>query len=73
MEQQSIRDKRAQILCDELQYWGLISYETDMRAVKAIANEIPQRMLARVVSKLRRMRGAEKFVVPRGLRCREDG
>ena len=44
MKPQSKRDKRAQILYDELQYWGLISYESDMRAVKAIANELPQRM-----------------------------
>lgn len=65
MKPQSKRDKRAQILYDELQYWGLISYESDMRAIKAIANELPQRMLVRVISKLRRMRGVDGFVVPR--------
>ena len=42
-----------------------------MRAVKAIANELPQRMLVRVISKLRRMRGADEFVVPRGVAMRE--
>lgn len=36
MKPQSKRDKRAQILYDELQYWGLISYESDMRAVKLL-------------------------------------
>ena len=71
MKPQSKRDKRAQILYDELQYWGLIGYESDMRAVKAIANELPQRMLVRVISKLRRMRGADGFVIPRGVAIQE--
>lgn len=53
----SKRDEKTKILCDELQYWGLINYETDMEAVKAIANELPWRMLMRVVRKLQRKRG----------------
>lgn len=70
MKPQSKRDKRAQILYDELQYWGLISYESDMRAVKAIANELPQRMLVRVISKLRRMRGVvDEWLDENGIEC----
>ena len=52
----SKRQEKAQILCDELYYWGLISYETDMRAVKVIANELPWSILMRVVHKLQRCR-----------------
>ena len=54
--QVSKRDEKTQILYDELKYWGLISGETDMGAVKAIANELSYRMLMRVVHKLQRKR-----------------
>lgn len=52
----SKRDEKTQVLYDELKYWGLISQETDMGAVKAIANELSYRMLMRVVCKLQRKR-----------------
>lgn len=53
----SKREEKTKILWDELEYWGLISYETDRDAVKVIANEIPQRMLMRIINKLKRKRG----------------
>ena len=56
----SKRNEKTQILCNELQCWGLISYETDMEAVKVIANELPYRMLMRVIHKLQIKRGALK-------------
>jgi hypothetical protein len=52
----SKRDEKTQILYEELKYWGLINKETDMGAVKAIANELSYRMLMRVVCKLQRKR-----------------
>ena len=52
----SKRDEKTQILYDELKSWGLIGKETDMGAVKAIANELSYRMLMRVVRKLQRKR-----------------
>ena len=56
----SKRDEKTELLWNELQYWGLTSYETDRDAVKAIANELPWRMLMRVINKLKRKRGAIK-------------
>ena len=56
----SKRDEKTELLWNELEYWGLINYETDRDAVKAIANELPWRMLMRVINKLKRKRGAIK-------------
>lgn len=53
----SKRDEKTELLWNELKYWGLISWETDRDAVKAIANELPWRMLMRVINKLKRKRG----------------
>lgn len=53
----SKRDEKTELLWDELGYWGLISGESDRDAVKAIANELPWRMLMRVINKLKRKRG----------------
>lgn len=53
----SKRDENALILYNELKYWGLVSYETDYSAIKAMANELPRPMLMRVVHKLERKRG----------------
>nr|DAH39607.1 MAG TPA: hypothetical protein [Caudoviricetes sp.] len=50
----SKRNKKTQMLYDELQHWGLINQETDMGAVKVIANALPLRMLMRVINKLQR-------------------
>ena len=52
----SKRDEKTRILYDELIYWGLINGETDIGAVKVIANEISWRMLMRIVHKLQRKR-----------------
>lgn len=56
----SKREEKTELLWNELQYWGLISYETDRDAVKVIANELSWRMLLRVINKLKRKRGAIK-------------
>lgn len=55
----SKRDENALILYNELKYWGLISYETDYSAIKAMANELPRSMLMRIVHKLERKRGVK--------------
>ena len=52
----SKRNLKTQLLCDELQYWGLVSQETDMEAIKVMANVIPERMLMRMIDKLQRKR-----------------
>lgn len=53
---ESKREEKTKILAKELSYWGLISPETDMTAVKAIANELPDYMLMRIICKLQRKR-----------------
>lgn len=52
----SKRNKKTELLWNEFQFWGLISEETDISAVKAIANELPWKMLMRIVNKLQRKR-----------------
>lgn len=52
----SKRNLKTQLLCDELQHWGLISQETDVEAIKVMANVIPERMLMRIINKLQRKR-----------------
>lgn len=52
----SKRNKKAELLWNEFQFWGLINEETDKNAVKAIANELPWRMLMRIINKLQRKR-----------------
>ena len=52
----SKRNLKALLLCDELQYWGLVSQKTDMEAIKVMANVIPESMLMRMIDKLQRKR-----------------
>ena len=55
----SKRDMKFETLCGELKYWGMITTETDMDGVKALANELSWREIMRITHKLRRKRGAE--------------